>query len=262
MNNNPIGLFDSGVGGTSIWKEIHQLLPYENTIYLADSLNAPYGYKSKEEIISLSIKNTELLLEKGCKIIVVACNTATTNAITVLRERFRVPFIGIEPAIKPAALQSKSKSIGILATKGTLNSELFSLATEEFTKDIMITEVIGEGLVSLIEKGSLLSSEISSLLEKFLKPMLANNIDHLVLGCSHYPYLIPQLTKLLPNNIKIIDSGEAVAKQTKSIILKNKLQKKASNQPDLQFITNSSDKTLKLLLNEYLEKIYIETRKF
>jgi glutamate racemase len=92
--------------------------------------------------------------------------------------------------------------------------------------------------------------------------MLANNIDHLVLGCSHYPYLIPQLTKLLPNNIKIIDSGEAVAKQTKSIILKNKLQKKASNQPDLQFITNSSDKTLKLLLNEYLEKIYIETRKF
>ena len=125
MNNNPIGLFDSGVGGTSIWKEIHQLLPYENTIYLADSLNAPYGNKSKEEIISLSIKNTELLLEKGCKIIVVACNTATTNAITVLRGRFRVPFIGIEPAIKPAALQSKSKSIGILATKGTLNSELF-----------------------------------------------------------------------------------------------------------------------------------------
>ena len=262
MNNNPIGLFDSGVGGTSIWKEIHQLLPYENTIYLADSLNAPYGNKSKEEIISLSVKNTELLLEKGCKIIVVACNTATTNAITVLRERFRVPFIGIEPAIKPAALQSKSKSIGILATKGTLNSELFSLATKEFTKDIMITEVIGEGLVPLIEKGALLSSEISSLLEKFLKPMLANNIDHLVLGCSHYPYLIPQLTKLLPNNIKIIDSGEAVAKQTKSIILKNKLQKKASNQPDLQFITNSSDKTLKLLLNEYLEKIYIETRKF
>ena len=262
MNNNPIGLFDSGVGGTSIWKEIHQLLPYENTIYLADSLNAPYGYKSKEEIISLSVKNTELLLKKGCKVIVVACNTATTNAISVLREKFRVPFIGIEPAIKPAALQSRSKSIGILATKGTLNSELFSLAAEEFTKDIMITEVIGEGLVSLIEKGSLLSSEISSLLEKFLKPMLANNMDHLVLGCSHYPYLIPQLTKLLPNNIKIIDSGEAVAKQTKSIILKNKLQKKSNNQPKLQFITNSSDITLKLLLNEYLEKIYIETRKF
>ena len=262
MNNNPIGLFDSGVGGTSIWKEIHQLLPYENTIYLADSLNAPYGNKSKEEIISLSIKNTELLLEKGCKIIVVACNTATTNAITVLRGRFRVPFIGIEPAIKPAALQSKSKSIGILATKGTLNSELFSLATKEFTKDIMITEVIGEGLVPLIEKGALLSSEISSLLEKFLKPMLEHNIDHLVLGCSHYPYLIPQLAKLLPNNIKIIDSGEAVAKQTKSILLENNLLREASNQPIIQFITNSSDRTLKHLLKKYLEKVDIETRKF
>ena len=262
MNNNPIGLFDSGVGGTSIWKEIHQLLPYENTIYLADSLNAPYGNKSKEEIISLSVKNTELLLEKGCKIIVVACNTATTNAITVLRERFRVPFIGIEPAIKPAALQSKSKSIGILATKGTLNSELFSLATKEFTKDIMITEVIGEGLVPLIEKGALLSSEISSLLEKFLKPMLENNIDHLVLGCSHYPYLIPQLVKLLPNNIKIIDSGEAVAKQTKNILLENNLLREPSNQSIIQFITNSSDITLKFLLNEYLEKVDIEKIKF
>ena len=262
MNNNPIGLFDSGVGGTSIWKEIHQLLPYENTIYLADSLNAPYGNKSKEEIISLSIKNTELLLEKGCKIIVVACNTATTNAITVLRGRFRVPFIGIEPAIKPAALQSKSKSIGILATKGTLNSELFSLATKEFTKDIMITEVIGEGLVPLIEKGALLSSEISSLLEKFLKPMLENNIDHLVLGCSHYPYLIPQLVKLLPNNIKIIDSGEAVAKQTKNILLENNLLREPSNQSIIQFITNSSDITLKLLLKGYLEKVDIEKIKF
>ena len=262
MNNNPIGLFDSGVGGTSIWKEIHQLLPYENTIYLADSLNAPYGNKSKEEIISLSVKNTELLLEKGCKIIVVACNTATTNAITVLRGRFRVPFIGIEPAIKPAALQSKSKSIGILATKGTLNSELFSLATKEFTKDIMITEVIGEGLVPLIEKGALLSSEISSLLEKFLKPMLENNIDHLVLGCSHYPYLIPQLAKLIPNNIKIIDSGEAVAKQTKNILLENNLLREPSNQSIIQFITNSSDITLKLLLKGYLEKVDIEKIKF
>jgi len=177
-------------------------------------------------------------------------------------KRFRVPFIGIEPAIKPAALQSKNKSIGILATKGTLNSELFSLATKEFTKDIMITEVIGEGLVPLIEKGALLSSEISSLLEKFLKPMLKNNIDHLVLGCSHYPYLIPQLAKLIPNNIKIIDSGEAVAKQTKNILLEKNLLRESSNQPIIQFITNSSDITLKLLLKGYLEKVDIEKIKF
>lgn len=116
-NNNPIGLFDSGIGGTSIWKEIHQLLPHENTIYLADSKNAPYGLKSKEEIIALSCKNTELLLEMNSKVIVVACNTATTNAIRELRAKYKVPFIGIEPAIKPAAIHSETHIIGVLATK-------------------------------------------------------------------------------------------------------------------------------------------------
>mgnify|MGYP003650847919 CR=1 FL=1 len=126
MNNNPIGVFDSGVGGTSIWKEIITLLPNENTIYLADVKNAPYGEKSAEEIQKLSIKNTELLISLGCKIIVVACNTATTNAINLLRETYDIPFIGIEPAIKPAALLSSNKAIGILATKGTLSSSLLS----------------------------------------------------------------------------------------------------------------------------------------
>ena len=126
MNKQPIGIFDSGVGGTSIWKEIHALLPYENTIYLADSANAPYGPKGKDAIIALSEKNTEYLLNQNSKIIVVACNTATTNAIKHLRKKYDVPFIGIEPAIKPAALQTQTKAIGILATKGTLSSELFS----------------------------------------------------------------------------------------------------------------------------------------
>ena len=124
-NNKPIGIFDSGIGGTSIWREIHNLLPNEKTIYLADSKNAPYGEKSKEEIIRLSMKNTDFLLNMNCKLIVVACNTATTNAIRELRAHYDVPFIGIEPAIKPAANSSKTNTIGILATKGTLNSELF-----------------------------------------------------------------------------------------------------------------------------------------
>jgi glutamate racemase len=120
-DNQPIGIFDSGIGGTSIWAAIHHLLPNEKTIYLADSKNAPYGQKSKAEIIALSIKNTELLLSMGCKLIVVACNTATTNAIQELRAKYSVPFIGIEPAIKPAATHSKTQTIGILATQGTLN---------------------------------------------------------------------------------------------------------------------------------------------
>ena len=216
-NTNPIGLFDSGIGGTSIWKEVHALLPNENTIYLADSKNAPYGLKSKEEIISLSCKNTEFLLNKNCKIIVVACNTATTNAIKELRAKYDVPFIGIEPAIKPAAIQSKTNCIGILATKGTLNSELFHKSVTNHP-DVKIIEQIGHGLVQLIENGDINSPEMIELLESYLLPMVEKNIDYLVLGCSHYPYLIPQIKKIIPSNIQIIDSGEAVAKQTKRIL--------------------------------------------
>ena len=234
MNNNPIGLFDSGVGGTSIWKEIHHLLPNESTIYLADSINAPYGYKTVDEIISLSIKNTELLLKMGSKIIVVACNTATTNAIEILREKFDVPFIGIEPAIKPAALKSSSKSIGILATQGTLNSILFSESLDEYKDHIRVTEVIGEGLVPLIEMGKIDDSEITILLNKYLQPMLKKDIDYLVLGCSHYPYLIPQIQKILPKQVTIIDSGIAVANQTKNVLIHNNLLTNTNHQPKLR----------------------------
>ena len=152
MDNHPIGIFDSGVGGTSIWKEINALLPNEDTVYLADSMNAPYGEKSKDEIIQLCIKNTEFLLQKGCKLIVVACNTATTNAIDYLRQQYKVPFIGIEPAIKPAALQSKSKKVGVLATKGTLSSLLFHSTSENHANGIRIIEQVGKGLVPLIER--------------------------------------------------------------------------------------------------------------
>ncbi|MGY8934461.1 MAG: glutamate racemase [Flavobacteriales bacterium] len=262
MNNNPIGLFDSGVGGTSIWKEIHHLLPNESTIYLADSINAPYGYKTVDEIISLSIKNTELLLKMGSKIIVVACNTATTNAIEILREKFDVPFIGIEPAIKPAALKSASKSIGILATKGTLNSILFSESLDEYKEHIKVTEVIGEGLVPLIEMGKIDDSEINILLNKYLQPMLKKDIDYLVLGCSHYPYLIPQLKKILPKQVKIIDSGIAVANQTKIVLIQNNLLANSVRKPTLCFYTNTNSSTLEFLLNKNLNKISIQTKAF
>lgn len=220
-NNNPIGLFDSGVGGTSIWKAIHDLMPYENSIYLADSKNAPYGGKSKEEIIALSKKNTELLLELNCKIVVVACNTATTNAIKELRATYNIPFIGIEPAIKPAANNSKTQTIGILATKGTLSSELFN-KTLELYQNTKIIEQIGHGLVELIESGAIDSTEMDELLHSYITPMIEKNIDYLVLGCSHYPYLIPKISKILPKNVQIIDSGEAVARQTLAV-LKDKI---------------------------------------
>lgn len=245
--NNPIGLFDSGIGGTSIWKEIHELMPNEDTIYLADSKNAPYGQKSKEEIIQLSIKNTEFLLNQNCKIIVVACNTATTNAIKELRAKYQVPFIGIEPAIKPAALHSKTQTIGILATQGTLNSELFHQTAQQF-HDTKIIEQIGHGLVPLIEEGKINSPQIKQLLNDYLQPMIEANIDYLVLGCSHYPYLLPQIKKILPKHIKIIDSGEAVAKQTKNILSEKNNLNQENHQPKNIFYTNANPTVLEKIL--------------
>ncbi len=218
MQSRAIGIFDSGVGGTSIWKEISRILPHENTIYLADSKYAPYGKKSKEDIIALSIKNTEKLLELNCKIIVVACNTATTNAIKTLRSTYDIPFIGIEPAIKPAAIRTKTKKVGVLATKGTLSSELFTKTSELYTRNIETIEIIGTGLVELIEEGKINSPEMYTLLNSYIEPMIKKDIDYLVLGCSHYPYLIPILKKMLSNKVTIIDSGEAVAKQTKAVL--------------------------------------------
>ncbi len=246
-NNNPIGLFDSGIGGTSIWKEIHELMPNEDTIYLADSKNAPYGQKSKEEIIHLSSKNTEFLLNQNCKIIVVACNTATTNAIKELRAKYQVPFIGIEPAIKPAALHSKTQTIGILATQGTLNSELFHQTAQQF-HDTKIIEQIGHGLVPLIEEGKINSPQIKQLLNNYLQPMIEANIDYLVLGCSHYPYLLPQIKKILPKHIKIIDSGEAVAKQTKNILSEKNNLNQENHQPKNIFYTNANPTVLEKIL--------------
>ncbi len=251
-NNNPIGLFDSGIGGTSIWREIHDLLPNEDTIYLADSKNAPYGQKSKEEIIALSAKNTEILLAQGCKIIVVACNTATTNAIKELRAKYNVPFIGIEPAIKPAALHSQTQTIGILATQGTLNSELFHQTAQQF-HDTKIIEQIGHGLVPLIENGQINSPEMNQLLHTYLKPMIEANIDYLVLGCSHYPYLIPKIKEILPNHIKIIDSGEAVARQTKKVLAESIGLNNNSQKGNALFYTNAHPKVLSDILSHQYE---------
>jgi len=249
-NNQPIGIFDSGIGGTSIWKEIHDLLPNEKTIYLADSKNAPYGQKSKKEIIALSIKNTDLLLEMSCKLIVVACNTATTNAIRELREKYDVPFIGIEPALKPAVANSKTQIIGILATQGTLNSELFNKTAEMF-RNTKIVEQVGHGLVQLIENGNMNSPEMTKLLNSYLTPMIEANIDYLVLGCSHYPYLMPQIKTILPDHIQIIDSGRAVAKQTQNV-LREKVGYSSTKENDSIFYTNTNPNVLKgILKNKY-----------
>lgn len=262
MKNNPIGIFDSGIGGTSIWKEIQSLMPYENSIYLSDSKNAPYGEKSDQEIIKLCIKNTELLLKKNCKIIVVACNTATTNAIDYLRGKYPVSFIGIEPAIKPAALNSKSKKVGVLATKGTLTSALFHSTSQNHAAGIEVIERQGKGLVELIEKGDLDSPDLKQLLEGFLRPMLDKGIDYLVLGCTHYPYLIPILKELLPPYVQIIDSGEAVARQTKTILLKNDLLNDLNIKGNHEFYTNGNLEVLERFVLNSVPNVSAEYQDF
>lgn len=254
-NQQPIGIFDSGIGGTSIWKEIHALLPNESTIYLSDSKNAPYGQKSEKEILDLSIKNTELLIDKGCKLVVVACNTATTNAIDYLRANYNIPIIGIEPAIKTASIQTKRGVIGILATKGTLNSKLFEQTSATINNNITVVEQIGTGLVELIENGKINSIEMTTLLKQHLKPMLLSKCDCIVLGCTHYPYLIPQIRKIVGNTISIIDSGEAVARQTKNILIKDGLKSNSKMNIYNTFFINKEKKVLDIILEDYKKVI-------
>ena len=188
-------------------------------------------------------------MNQNCKLIVVACNTATTNAITELRKKYDVQFIGIEPAIKPAATKTKTHKIGILATLGTLNSTLFHENVAKFA-DVKIIEQVGHGLVQLIENGEVDSEEIRQLLKIYLAPMVDANIDYLVLGCSHYPYLIPAIKKLIPSTIQIIDSGEAVARQTKHLLsTKIGLRLETENSKQV-FYTNGKQSVLKAILSD------------
>ena len=253
-----IGLFDSGVGGTTIWREVVRQLPYESTLFLADSLNAPYGEKSTEEIIALCEKNTEYLLDHNSKLIIVACNTATTNAITHLRAKYKVPFIGIEPAIKPAGLYSQTKTIGVLATQSTLRSAFFANTCQHLLdKGVRVLKQEGIGLVPLIEEGKIDTPEMFALLEQYLRPMIAEGMDYLVLGCTHYPYLTSLISEILPENIRIMDSAEAVAKQTKRILSQNNLLlAKGEATPTHLWLTNKNAEILQSFAPEGVEVRY------
>ncbi|HLV50679.1 MAG TPA: glutamate racemase [Flavobacterium sp.] len=259
MNNDtrPIGLFDSGVGGTTIWSALHQLMPDENTIFLGDSANAPYGHKSKEMLVALSAKNINWLIENNAKLIIVACNTATTNAIEELRAMFNIPIIGIEPAIKPAALNTQTKKVGVLATKSTLGSRKYAEAQKHFPEVTFINQV-GYKIVQLIEEGQLYSKELKELLKQYIFPMIDQQIDYLVLGCTHYPYLIPILQELLPDNIQIIDSGEAIAQQTKRILQTNDLLKTDGLPGTSLFYTNKNVETLQSFINGHGTAVKID----
>lgn len=251
MNNTqPIGLFDSGIGGTTIWRSLHNLLPNENTLFIGDSKNAPYGQKTKEEIIQLSKKNVEWLLNHNAKVIIVACNTATTNAISELRSSYDIPIIGIEPAIKPAAANTKTGKVGVLATQGTLNSKKYAEAQTLYPTIEFINQ-IGFRIVQLIEDGQLYSEELEALLRSYVEPMIEKDIDYLVLGCTHYPYLLPILNKFLPKDINVIDSGDAVAKHTYKILNEVDLLKTDNIPGYSKFYTNKNVDILQSFIGDF-----------
>ena len=255
-SNFPIGLFDSGIGGLSIYNEIKNSIPNESTIYIADNLNAPYGKKAESEIIQLSIKNTQKLVDLHCKLIIVACNTATTNAIEVLRKKFNIPIVGIEPAIKPAMLETKSNNIGVLATEKTLSSNLFLKTSDRFSKGINIHEQIGFDLVKIIEENGINEELLIPKLREYIEPMLEKNIDHLVLGCTHYYYLMYLLKKILPNGVKILDSSRAVTKRVMNLLKDYNIDSNTSKTKNI-FLCTGNDNVIKKFLssNDKISKV-------
>ncbi len=259
MNKNPIGIFDSGVGGLTVWKHIHQLLPNEKLIYLADSLHCPYGAKSAEEIIELSRANTRFLLNKGCKLIVVACNTATASAIETLRAEFSVPFVGMEPAVKPAAQNTNTGKIGILATKGTFEGRLFKETSQKYAQGIDTLIQIGEGLVELVENNEMDSEKGRKLLVSYINPMIDAGVDQIVLGCTHYPFFIPLLKQLVPKSIQIIDPAPAIALRTKNILLELGTQSSLTTVLP-EFYSTGDTKVIDLLVTKITGKSYPATK--
>jgi glutamate racemase len=211
--NNPIGVFDSGVGGLSVLREIRRELPGEDLLYVADSAHAPYGDKSRQVIEARSIAIVEFLLSQHAKAIVVACNTATGAAIETLRARFSVPIVAMEPAVKPAAEGTKSGVIGVLATSGTLSSSNFAKLHERFGAEVDILVQACPGLVELVEAGELSGGKARSLIEQYLVPLLAQQADTIVLGCTHYPFLVPLVREIAGPTVAIIDPAAAVARE-------------------------------------------------
>lgn len=220
--NNPIGVFDSGVGGLSVLRAIHTALPAQSTIYLADQAHVPYGSRSLEQVRTFSREITRFLLTKGAQLIVVACNTASAAALHYLREEFpQTPFVGMEPAVKPAAEITKTGVVGVLATPATFQGELYASVVERFARDVTILQNTLPGLVPQIEAGKLDDPATIGILKDAILPMLEKNIDTIVLGCTHYPFVIPQIKKIAGDSVRVIDPAPAIARQTVRLLQEN-----------------------------------------
>jgi len=220
---SPVGLFDSGVGGLSVWREVIAMLPGEDTIYVADQAHCPYGERSPQEIRTLSEAISRFLLEQGAKLIVVACNTASTAALSHLREQFFVPFVGMEPAVKPAAERTSIGKVGVMATPTTLAGEPFARLLDRFAHGVEVVQSICPGLVHLVEEGDLDGPAMETRVSGYLQPLRDEGVDVLVLACTHYPFLRPVIERVMGPGVEIIDPAPAVAQQVRRVLGKEGL---------------------------------------
>lgn len=218
-----IGVFDSGVGGLSVLREIWAQLPHEHTFYFADTAHCPYGSRSADEIRELSVGIARFLIRRGAKVIVVACNTASAAALHHLRERFSVPIVGMEPAVKPAAERTHTGKVGVIATQVTFQGELFARLVERYANGVDVFTQACPGLVEQVEAGRLDDPETERLLRLYLEPMVQAGIDSLVLGCTHYPFLRDAIQRVAGPKVEIIDPAPAVARQTGRVLQQNGL---------------------------------------
>jgi glutamate racemase len=250
-----IGVFDSGVGGLSVLKAIHAELPEAGVIYVADQGHVPYGPRPMEQVRDFSEGITRFLIAKGAKIVVVACNTASAAALKELRQVFpETPFVGMEPALKPAAEQTKSGVVGVLATPATFQGALYASVVERFASGVTVLQHTCPGLVGQIERGELDSPKTRDILEDALIPMLENGIDTVVLGCTHYPFVIPLIEKICGNQVRVIDPAPAVARQTRRVLEASGLIPVVTHPGGTRFYTSGSANSFESIFKKLLGK--------
>lgn len=238
-----IGIMDSGVGGLSVYREIRKLLPSERYVYFSDSANCPYGEKKPEFIRDRCREITGMMLSRGASAMVIACNTATAAAITTLRSEFNIPFIGMEPAVKPAALGTRAGVIGVLATAGTLKGSNYLKLKHGVEDDIKVVEHVGAGFVELVERGELSGPAAEETVKRSLRPLIAAGADIIVLGCTHYPFLLPVLRKITGPGVRFIDPAPAVARHLRDILRQKNI---AMDDPDpgIELLTSGDQRQL------------------
>ena len=251
--NAPIGVFDSGVGGLSVLREIRAQLPHEDVIFFADQGHVPYGPRPLGEVRAFAEEITRFLLGQGAKLIVVACNTASAAALHHLRRTFpRVPFVGMEPAVKPAAESTQSGVVGVLATPATFQGELYASVLERFAAGVTVLQDTCPGLVEQIERGELDSPAARAILERALTPMLAQGIDRVVLGCTHYPFVIPLIEEIAGEGVRVIDPAPAIARQVGRVLQERGLSAAGSAPGQVRCLTSGDPTQLSRLLPRLL----------